>query len=144
MCQNAITRTLQERHATTQEQKEAIYNLIFHAKTDDFISQNTTTLTHAIKSLKILDPSLGSGAFPMGLLNEILRILHLLNPTMQAQDIAALKREIIQKQIYGIDIDADAIEIAKLRFWLSIAVDEDTPAPLPNRDFKFMQGNSLI
>ncbi|WP_367280952.1 DNA methyltransferase, partial [uncultured Helicobacter sp.] len=104
-----------------------MYNLIFHAKTDDFISQNTTTLTHAIKSLKILDPSLGSGAFPMGLLNEILRILHLLNPTMQAQDIAALKREIIQKQIYGIDIDADAIEIAKLRFWLSIAVDEDTP-----------------
>ena len=48
------------------------------------------------------------------------------------------------QQIYGTDIDADAIEIAKLRFWLSIAVDEDTPSPLPNLDFKFMQGNALI
>ncbi|MGX2973278.1 Eco57I restriction-modification methylase domain-containing protein, partial [Helicobacter sp. T3_23-1059] len=46
--------------------------------------------------------------------------------------------------IYGIDIDADTIAIARLRFWLSIAVDEVSPSPLPNLDFKFMQGNSLL
>lgn len=145
MCKNILTRTLQERIAQiSNDQRDSIYNLIFYAQVDDFIQSKAKQLTNIITSLKILDPALGSGAFPMGLLNEILNVLHTLNPTLQKAEIANLKREIIAKQIYGIDIDADAIEVAKLRFWLSIAVDEDTPKPLPNLDFKFMQGNSLI
>lgn len=155
MCKNVLTRTLQERilhnesHLTQDTEsphahKDSLYNFIFYKQSDDFITQNATTITHTIKSLKILDPAIGSGAFPMGMLSEILEALHTLNPSLQKQDLAKLKREIVEKSIYGIDIDADAIEIAKLRFWLSIAVDEDTPSPLPNLDFKFMQGNALI
>ncbi|WP_334088632.1 Eco57I restriction-modification methylase domain-containing protein [Helicobacter typhlonius] len=159
MCKNVLTRTLQERilhddnsleaQNKTQSQlreahKDSLYNFIFYKQSDDFIAQNAKQLTQAITSLKILDPAIGSGAFPMGMLSEILEALHTLNPSLSRQDIAKLKREIIEQQIYGIDIDADAIEIAKLRFWLSIAVDEDTPSPLPNLDFKFMQGNALI
>ncbi|MDE7236164.1 MAG: hypothetical protein K2N45_06025, partial [Helicobacter japonicus] len=155
MCKNVLTRTLQERilhdesrltqdTESPQAHKDSLYNFIFYKQSNDFIAQNATTITHTITSLKILDPAIGSGAFPMGMLSEILEALHTLNPSLSRQDIARLKREIIEQQIYGIDIDADAIEIAKLRFWLSIAVDEDTPSPLPNLDFKFMQGNALI
>ena len=55
-----------------------------------------------------------------------------------------LKKEIIENNIYGVDIERGAIDIARLRFWLSIVVDSEEPEPLPNFDYKFMQGNSLI
>ena len=55
-----------------------------------------------------------------------------------------LKKEIIENNIYGVDIERGAIDIARLRFWLSIVVDSETSEPLPNFDYKFMQGNSLI
>lgn len=55
-----------------------------------------------------------------------------------------LKKEIIENNIYGVDIERGAIDIARLRFWLSIVVDAEEPEPLPNFDYKFMQGNSLI
>ncbi len=94
-----------------------------------------------IKQIKVLDPAIGSGAFPMGMLHEIVQTrLHLGDKTLYAK----LKREIIENSIYGVDIDGDAVEIAKLRFWLSLTVDETIPSPLPNLDFKIMQGNSLI
>lgn len=57
---------------------------------------------------------------------------------------ARLKKEIIQNNIYGVDIEEGAIEIARLRFWLSLVIDLDKPEPLPNFDYKFMQGNSLL
>ena len=57
---------------------------------------------------------------------------------------ARLKKEIIQNNIYGVDIEEGAIEIARLRFWLSLVIELDTPEPLPNFDYKFMQGNSLL
>ena len=55
-----------------------------------------------------------------------------------------LKKEVIENNIYGVDIERGAIDIARLRFWLSIVVDAEEPEPLPNFDYKFMQGNSLI
>jgi hypothetical protein len=57
------------------------------------------------------------------------------------------KSNAIQNSIYGVDIDAGAVEIAKLRLWLSMVVDEeriDTIEPLPNLEYKIVQGNSLI
>lgn len=101
--------------------------------------------------LKICDPAIGSGAFPMGLLNELVRLRSLIdawakddNGKPMVGDYAALKSEIICNNIYGVDIERGAIDIARLRFWLSIVVDEVTPHTLPNLDYKFMQGNSLI
>jgi len=94
-----------------------------------------------LKKIKVLDPAIGSGAFPMGILHEILEArLHLGDTT----PLPKLKREIIENSIYGIDIEQSAVEIAKLRFWLSIVVDEETPTPLPNLAYKIMVGNSLI
>ena len=130
-------------------------------------------LDTAMRNVKICDPAIGSGAFPMGLLNELWRCREALgeratSPSQmgtqatglsqagslcskegQAGNLypysrAALKREIIENNIYGVDIEKGAIDIARLRFWLSIVVDAEKPEPLPNFDYKFMQGNSLI
>ena len=104
-----------------------------------------------IRNVKICDPAIGSGAFPMGLLNELVRCRVFINAWTKDEngnllegDYAALKTEIISNNIYGVDIEKGAIDIARLRFWLSIIVDERTPHVLPNFDYKFMQGNSLI
>ena len=99
------------------------------------------TLDRALRNVKICDPAIGSGAFPMGLLNELWRCREALEPT---QSRVALKKEIIENNIYGVDIERGAIDIARLRFWLSIVVDSEKAEPLPNFDYKFMQGNSLI
>ncbi|MGX3097598.1 Eco57I restriction-modification methylase domain-containing protein [Helicobacter sp. 23-1046] len=125
--------------------KEQIQNLIANKQSDnDFIHKNGAEIKAILLNLKILDPAIGSGAFPMGILSEIMQVLETLDKTMSDAQKAQHKRDIIANCIYGIDIDADAIAIARLRFWLSIAVDEVSPSPLPNLDFKFMQGNSLL
>ena len=94
-----------------------------------------------LKQIKVLDPAIGSGAFPMGVLHELIDLRRHLGDTT---DLAILKKEIIENSIYGIDIEPSAVEIAKLRFWLSIVVDEDVPTPLPNLFYKVMVGNSLL
>ena len=99
-------------------------------------------LLFALKEVKICDPAIGSGAFPMGLLNELLHCREVLSG--ESTNRAEIKKSIIQNNIYGVDIEKGAVDIARLRFWLSIVVDEDTPSPLPNLDYKIMQGNSLI
>jgi hypothetical protein len=102
----------------------------------------------ALDTVKICDPAIGSGAFPMGLLQEIFATKQMLwlfehgNTTQfPASDV---KRGIIQNSIYGVDIEQGAVDIARLRFWLSLIVDEPVPKPLPNLDYKIVVGNSLV
>lgn len=143
MCKNSLVLKLTQ--VFGEENKEHIEKLIYNQESDnDFARKNGRKILDTLKTLKILDPAIGSGAFPMGLLSEILSIHTTLDKTLDDSSLAKSKRAIIENNIYGIDIDSDAIEIAKLRFWLSIAVDEEEPRPLPNLDFKFMQGNSLL
>lgn len=105
-------------------------------------------LNKALREVKICDPAIGSGAFPMGLLNELWRCREALTDHDSCSLITVhrsqLKKEIIENNIYGVDIERGAIDIARLRFWLSIVVDSEEPQALPNFDYKFMQGNSLI
>ena len=97
----------------------------------------------ALKNVKICDPAIGSGAFPMGLLKELFQCRTALEGITQSK-AAEIKKHIIQQNIYGVDIERGAVDIARLRFWLSHIVDEETPQALPNLDFKIMQGNSLL
>jgi hypothetical protein len=99
-----------------------------------------------LDTVRICDPAIGSGAFPMGLLQEIFgmkeRIAFELDHTDWSP--ATVKEHIIQNSIYGVDIEQGAVDIARLRFWLSLIVDEDMPKALPNLDYKILVGNSLV
>lgn len=99
----------------------------------------------ALDDLKVLDPACGSGAFPIGMLQLLVRVYERLEPRF---DTYKAKLQIIEKNIYGVDIDPMAIEISRLRAWLSIIVDEEADSkkikPLPNLEFKFICANSLI
>ena len=81
----------------------------------------------------------------MGLLHEIFAIKEVIayetNATWQPAEV---KKNIIQNSIYGVDIERGAVDIARLRFWLSLVVDEKMPQPLPNLDYKIVVGNSLV
>lgn len=127
-----------------------------------------------LADITILDPAVGSGAFPVGLLTEIVKIRQLLQvyiyppkselsssvtppPNLvipaqagiHRQPLTAyqLKYHAIANSIYGVDIDSGAIDVARLRLWLSLVVDEDDNnrqiQPLPNLDYKLVCGNSL-
>ncbi len=109
---------------------------------DGFTEDERYKILDGVLSVKICDPAIGSGAFPIGLLNELVRCKEAIYGDKKGR--ADIKREIIRDNIYGVDIEKGAVDIARLRFWLSLVVDEDTPSPLPNLDYKIMQGNSLL
>ena len=114
-----------------------------------------------IESVKIVDPAVGSGAFPVGMMSEIVRTRNVLstfiNPPVSPLAKGGIeggsrtpydfKRQCIEHSLYGVDIDPGAVEIAKLRLWLSLVVDEDdikNIKPLPNLDYKIVCGDSLL
>lgn len=103
------------------------------------------TIIEALDELKVLDPACGSGAFPIGMLQLLVRVYERLEPRF---DGYKAKLQIIERNIYGVDIEPMAVEIARLRTWLSIIVDEESDSrkikPLPNLEFKFVCANSLI
>lgn len=123
--------------------------LVRHNKVvDRFTSQKMAQqLNGLLKAVKVCDPAIGSGAFPMGMMKELFECRRLLYPYLKTNEPfypAVVKKEIIENNIYGVDIEAGATDIARLRFWLALVVDEIEPHPLPNLDYKIMQGNSLL
>lgn len=98
----------------------------------------------ALKNIKTVDPACGSGAFPLGLLQLLSKLQLRLDPRL---DHYKLKLSILQNNIFGVDIEPMAVEISRLRSWLSLIVEEKdrkTVEPLPNLDFNFVCANSLI
>ena len=108
------------------------------------------TIAAKLKTVKILDPACGSGAFPVGMLNRIVEILGKLKT--DRGDVFKLKRHIIENCIYGSDIQCIAAQITKLRFFISLIVncerDEEKKnfgiPELPNLETKFVAANSLV
>src|SRR5438552_6424993 len=102
---------------------------------------------NALRQVKVCDPACGSGAYLLGMMQELLRLREALFATRGLDSVTVYRRklEIIQNNLYGVDIDLFAVNIAKLRLWLSLAVDFEgaTPPPLPNLDFKIECGDSL-
>ena len=121
---------------------------------DDFVYESEKaaeykSIAAKLKSIKILDPACGSGAFPMGLLNRIVDVLEKISPEAS---LYQLKLALIENCIYGIDIQSIAVQISKLRFFISLICDceKDETKPnfgiptLPNLETKFVCANSLI
>ena len=141
MCQESLIAYL-ETNTSVAKDKIRQFVLFPEEGVADIPENKKPKLLAALEEVKICDPAIGSGAFPMGLLNELLHCREVLSG--EHYDRAEIKKSIIQNNIYGVDIEKGAVDIARLRFWLSIVVDEETPSPLPNLDYKIMQGNSLI
>ena len=141
MCQESLIAYLE---TNTSVAKDKIRQFVLSPEEGvaDIPENKKPKLLAALEEVKICDPAIGSGAFPMGLLNELLHCREVLSG--EHYDRAEIKKSIIQNNIYGVDIEKGAVDIARLRFWLSIVVDEEAPSPLPNLDYKIMQGNSLI
>lgn len=131
----------------------------------DTVFNNIIQIDKALENIKIADPAVGSGAFPLGILNEIVKMRDILTSYMliynklgmfgrkySEEQITNNKRSIynmkwytIKNSIYAVDIENSAVDITKLRLWLSIVVDQTgDPEPLPNLNCKIMQGNSLV
>jgi type I restriction-modification system DNA methylase subunit len=113
------------------------------------IRDNAALIAKKLEDIRVCDPAIGSGAFLVGMMHEIVRTHLALSalPDMPKRQSYELKRHVIQNCLFGVDIDPGAVEIAKLRLWLSLVVDEHDVKqikPLPNLDFKIMQGNSLL
>lgn len=141
MCQESLIAYLE---TNTSVAKDKIRQFVLSPEEGvvDIPENKKPKLLTALEEVKICDPAIGSGAFPMGLLNELLHCREVLSG--EHYDRAEIKKSIIQNNIYGVDIEKGAVDIARLRFWLSIVVDEEEASPLPNLDYKIMQGNSLI
>ena len=155
------------------------FNKLFSYKEVDnpFEQGETDLLIDAIYHLKVLDPACGSGAFPMGMLHKMTHILAILDPKNERWKERQLRlitdpglREyiertfdfnekdfgrklyLIQNCIYGVDIQPIAVQIAKLRFFISLIVDQRIHPdqdnlgilPLPNMETKFVVANTLI
>ncbi|WP_111709122.1 Eco57I restriction-modification methylase domain-containing protein [Lutibacter citreus] len=160
MCQESLIEYLKTSlniEETQKEEQAAIEKLVREKLAQEISDFDAVTLiAMALYEVKICDPAIGSGAFPMGMLNEIYQIieeLHIVQPDAVAPiwqisesewQPHIVKKNIIQHSIYGVDIESGAVDIARLRFWLALIVDETEPLPLPNLDYKIMQGNSLL
>src|SRR5205823_7401974 len=114
------------------------------------IETHARLIDEKLADITVCDPAVGSGAFPVGMMTEIVRSRSALTPyfnDVQERTPYHFKRHAIQNCLYGVDIDPGATAIAKLRLWLSLVVDEEETKqikPLPNLDFKIVTGNSLI
>lgn len=129
--------------------KESIKDLVNKQVVSIDLQDKATAqrLYNLLAVVKVCDPAIGSGAFPMGVLNVLFHTRHVLHAfAFPKKDFVSteVKRDIIQNNIYGVDIEQGAVDIARLRFWLSLVVDAEKPHPLPNLDYKIVCGNSLL
>ncbi len=113
-------------------------------------------IDNALENVTVADPAVGSGAFPLGMLNEIVKARSIITDygykysnkidIFEHRSLYDLKKNTMKKSIFAVDIEPSAVDITKLRLWLSLVVDSDvkTVNTLPNLDYNIMVGNSLI
>lgn len=109
-------------------------------------AEHVSGILHA---MRILDPAVGSGSLLLAALNELMALKNrcqtrLGQPLIKGKPAyARAVRQFVRESLYGVDIDEDAIEVAKLRLWLAISVGDDEPAPLPDLEHNLRVGDSL-
>ncbi len=128
-----------------KEEKGYKYSGEYKLKLPESIRKNARKIDDLLKDVKVCDPAVGSGAFPLGMINEIVGARRVLQVYLRDRlTIYDLKYHAIANSIHGVDLDPGAVDIARLRLWLSLVVEEENPRPLPNLEHRIMQGNSLI
>lgn len=132
-------------HACPDESHSAIARFV--DERDPAGLQRPRAVLEALRRVTICDLACGSGAYLLGMLHELMALRQALAgyADLDQQTLYDQKLEIIQRNLYGVDIDPFAVNIARLRLWLSLIVEYegDAPPPLPNLDFKIETGDSL-
>lgn len=148
MCRQSIIQYLKT-HEPDEQYIEPIEELINNGIIMPILQTQSiaSRFMQLLKNVKVCDPAIGSGAFPMGILYVLYHAIHHLQSYAEPHgnfDSTKTKRDIIQNNIFGVDIEQGAVDIARLRFWLALVVDANEPEPLPNLDYKITCGNSQI
>ena len=143
--EHEATALIKEQNIKNGIQKSTEYTALL----SDGIRNNAKHVDNWLADITVCDPAAGSGAFPVGMMNEIVRARNVLSVFLsnKQRNDYEFKRRCIEHSLYGVDIDPGAVEIAKLRLWLSLVVDEEdikNIKPLPNLDYKIVCGNSLL
>ncbi|GIV04310.1 MAG: hypothetical protein KatS3mg015_3140 [Fimbriimonadales bacterium] len=113
------------------------------------VRTHADAIDRALADIAVCDPAIGSGAFPVGMMQAVVRVREALSPYLSedpGRTAYAFKRHAIEHCLYGVDIEPSAVDIAQLRLWLSLVVDEDdfqTIQPLPNLRYKIVEGDAL-
>lgn len=149
MCQEALAGYLEESAGVPRDTTRAQFDPDAEVR---YTPEEATRVNAALDTVTALDPAVGSGSFLIGMLNEIVRLRRACYAALNGTDeipssvLADWKEAIIRDTLYGVDIKPEAIEIAQLRLWLALVVDQtiEQARPLPNLDYKLMAGNSLI
>ena len=146
MCREALKGFLEDRD--TGLSSEAIEQFVDQRSTSGITTVNAArAISNALDEITVVDPACGSGAYLLGMLQELVELQTVLfNVGVDARGLYELKLDIIERNLYGVDIDEFAVNIAMLRLWLSLAIEFDGPKPdpLPNLDFKIVCGDSLL
>jgi hypothetical protein len=163
MCRESLRAYLEER--CTEVDKDQIARLVYGelpqtSSTAAIPMDHAVDLYAALHDVTVCDPAVGSGTFPVMMVKHLFTCLRSLGQLLKEhapfkelidQDALTdwnkryeLKLHIIERSIYGCDIDYFAVQIAKLRFWIELMVECDQPVPLPNFDFKLLVGDALL
>ena len=142
MCRESLKICLQNK---TDETEDCLKKFVDDGDATEI--RDPEKVLEVLQTLRICDPACGSGAYLLGTMSELLRLREalFLSNQIDSPTIYQRKLDIIQQNLYGVDKDEFAVNIAMLRLWLSLAVDYegDTPEPLPNLDYKVATGDSL-
>jgi len=149
MCRESLFQYLQGKAGLDRAQFRALLDHVWHGQPEGVDEDVCRRVLDALESVRVLDPAIGSGAFPLGMLHELVELKvackRLLGESEESllANMARLKTNTIERSLFGVDINVEACEIARLRLWLAMVVDEDAPTPLPNLDYHIVQGDTL-
>ena len=145
MCREALKGYLEGQD--TNLPVDAVARFVDRQDTSGLTVAAARRISEALAEVTVVDPACGSGAYLLGMMQELIELqTTLFNVGVDSKALYHLKLEIIQRNLYGVDNDAFAVNIAMLRMWLSLAIDYEgeRPEPLPNLDFKVVCGDSLL
>ncbi len=145
MCREALKGYLEGRD--TGLSGESVAAFVDGHDTSGIPLSSASRMADALDQVTVVDPACGSGAYLLGMMQELVELqIELYNVGVDARGLYELKLHIIQRNLYGVDIDEFAVNIAMLRMWLSLAIEYEgeVPKALPNLDFKVVCGDSLL
>ncbi|MBI3864485.1 MAG: N-6 DNA methylase [Planctomycetia bacterium] len=143
MCREALKDYLGR---TTSVPARMTEEIVDHRVATEFEPAAAREIEAALGVLQAVDPACGSGAYLVGLLHELVGLYELLSSSklVSHRPRDQLKRRIIETSLCGVDVDPLAVHIARLRLWLSLAVDAKTPCELPHLDRRIAVGDALM